>query len=96
MRYLLAGVLLLSTLTPLQAWADCRADGQQAMSLLMDFKQSALSNGSMDKNQFQSQFGSLISQMKQEGCMTELMGLMTVIQREQQQYPAPAQTAQAR
>ncbi len=95
MRYFLAGLLLLSTLAPLQAWADCRVEGQQALTLLMDFKQSALNNGSMDKNQFQSQFSGLISQMKQEGCMTELMGLMTVIQREQQQYPAPSQTAQA-
>jgi hypothetical protein len=33
--------------------------------------------------------------MKQDGCMNELMGLMNVIQSEQQQYPAP-KTSQAR
>lgn len=95
MRSLMAGLLMLSVLTPALAWADCRAEGQQATMLLRDFKQSALSNQPVDKNQFKAQFEPLVYKMKQEGCMSELMGLMNMIQSEQQQYPSPT-TAQAK
>lgn len=71
-------------------WTDCRSEGQQAVSMLMSFKQSALNNQSVDQVQFKSQFEPLVYRMKQDGCMSELMGLMNVIQNEQQQYPNPA------
>ena len=96
MRYWMAGLLLLSVLTPVNlAWSDCRVEGQQAVTMLMSFKQDALSNQPTNKDQFKSQFEPLVYKMKQDGCMNELMGLMNVIQSEQQQYPAP-KTSQAR
>ncbi len=97
MRYWMAGWLLLSVFALASpALADCRAEGQQASSMLMNFKQDALSNQAVSQDQFKAQFEPLVYKMKQDGCMSELMGLMTLIQSEQQQYPAPAKTAQAR
>lgn len=96
MRFWMAGLLLLSVFMPgNDALADCRAEGQQAVNLLMNFKQSALSNQAVDSQQFKAQFEPVVYKMKQDGCMNELMGLMTLIQSEQQQYPAPASTAHA-
>jgi len=96
----MAGLLILSVLVVGNvfgnlALADCHTDGQQAVGLLMDFKQHALNNQPVDQQQFKAQFEPLVYRMKQQGCMSELMGLMNVIQSEQQQYPAPAKTAQA-
>jgi hypothetical protein len=95
MRDIMAVLLMLSVLSPAMAWADCRMEGQQAIMLIQNFKQNALSNQPVNKEQFKAQFESSVYRMKQDGCMSELMGLMTVIQNEQQQYPAP-KTAQAK
>ena len=87
MRPGLAGFLIGSVLLGCApVWADCRSDGQEATSMLMQLKQSALSSQAIDKGRFQAQFEPLVYRMKQNGCMSELMGLMNMIQREQQQY----------
>lgn len=88
-------LLSLSIASMNTAWCDCRSEGQEAVGMLMSFKQKALSNQSVDQAQFKSQFEPLVYRMKQDGCMSELMGLMNVIQSEQQQYSNPA-TAQVR
>jgi len=95
-HFLMFFMLLSLNIIPINpSWADCHAESQQAITMLMSFKQKALSNQSVDQAQFKSQFEPLVYQMKQDGCMRELMGLMNVIQSEQQLYSNPA-TAQVR
>jgi hypothetical protein len=90
MRFQIAACLLLGLMglaaVGVPALADCRSDKQQATTLLMNFKQDSLNNQAVSQDQFKAQFEPVVHRMKAQGCMSELMGLMNLIQSEQQQY----------
>ncbi len=89
-RWLCLGVFIgLSVCGP--AFSDCKSDSQQAISMLNAFKQSALNNQHQDTDRFQTEFKPLVDRMQQGQCQSELMGLMSFIQGEQQKYPDPRQ-----
>ena len=94
MGWIFSLALLAACLAVPAAWADdCRAQGKHAYEMIQDFKQAALRNQHPDQAKFQAQFDAMVNKLQQDQCFNELMGLMTFIQCEQQQFPAPPNLA---
>lgn len=68
-------------------WADCRAHYNDALNLLNATTKKAAENQHPNADTFAADFKTIVDQLQNEKCMTELMSLMQHIQSEQQKLP---------
>lgn len=71
------------------AWADCQSEYTKARNMIMSAKHNAMSNKKLDSTTFMAQFQPSMAQLQAQGCKSEIMGILQLVQSEKQMLQAP-------